>query len=321
MSKGPGKLQQQILQRVTTTTPISVNQLCWDLALSLGRVKQENTSPLPTGTLDPSFYKSFCRAVGLLKKRDLLQYSTKTIETTSDIIALYPYRTQDVQIRALRERLLPIAVEYIGSLKPAFNVQENEYFLLRRLSHIQQKEFSKAWGNLWNELTVLLGKVPESRRKLVFDLMVKGNELSATPVSLILGSYKYSGDSMERLLSEAIKVNAPVPSEADLYKRVRELYTKFFPRSDRMVTKLKSRLVAVVEMTSNKGKPTMTDGFKEELLNKNKAFVEALPGHQETETKEEWLGTSYRKISYSPLLDQLILRDVFRPFEFLAAKF
>jgi hypothetical protein len=321
MSRGPGKLQQQILQLVTSTTPVSINQLCWKLATLLGRVKQENSHPLPVGFMDPSFYKSFCRAVGLLKKRNLLQFFSRKIETPQELAELYPYRTRDVRVKALREQLLPETTTFLKDRSPRFNVNQNERFLWQRLSLEERRQFSESWVLLWNELAVLLGRVPETRRTLVFDLMLKGNEISQSILDAAFSEYKYSGASMQDLLTETTKIDNPLTEESALYNRVLHLYVRYFPRSSRMATRLKSRLFDVVDIGSDKKHPRITDLFKDRLLTKNKALIEALPGHKVIETKaDEWFLRSI-ETQYSPLLDQLILRDAFGPFEFVAAKF
>jgi hypothetical protein len=351
MSRGLGQLQQEILDRVRTDGPVSLNQLCWKMAEVMGQVSKVTKRPFPEGGIEKSFYKSFRRAVTSLEDRQALQLSLRPAETLQDLAELYPYRTQDLWVRSLRESLLPWTVDFLlNQSAPEFGVTANEHFLLERLPREKRQQLASEWGPLWNELTVLLGQVPAERRASMFSVMVKGEELFQRADCRCSSSF-------DSLLKSARNETTLSPQETDLYERIYRMYVGGFPRQQLKSTRIKSRIYAIAAMGKDVKQPFLKDEFKEALLKAHQGLIESMPGHKSlTEQKDEWLRTRKKEepgpseeerkrdekwgiasheeqreglaselfcrlnsTKYSHLLDKLILRDVFRPFEFAMA--
>lgn len=311
MSRGLGRLQTAVLSSVMTDSSLSFGQLCWQLAEVDGRgISKE-------GDLRQSFYASCHRAIVRLVDEGNLQRTRRKLRSVAELLTHYPHKTRQQKVRNLRIRLLPHLSDYLGETKARhFGVAEVERFYIRQQTESTMREFGNRWRNLEDRLCVLLGEVPNDRRDIVLDLLIKGRSTfggcSGANHPSDLGS----------IVRGALARTGLMEAEYSLYSSIHELYNSLFPSDKQCFMSLKDQLYTVVDMSKkSNARPYLKDRFKQELLKRDLTYIESLDGHQTGSALDElYNGGWLRPVQFSPLLNQLIGRDSLADFDFITKK-
>lgn len=303
VSRGLGRLQRLILENLDHKEQTQTNELFWRLALIEKRI-------IPGRELDKAFYSSARRAVILLKGH--VKKHRRKLVTLDELVSFYQFRTRSVEIKKLRERLLPILKSYIEQRNASkFSGGQSEKHLLDRLSQETQEDTRRTWHQLESSLFDLLCCAQKGRRDALFSLIARGRQLFVPSEGISHSA------SLGSLIAKAFDSMSLGEGERSLQSELHSLYSECFPRSTMAHTRLKSQLYSIADFRKY-GPPHLKEEFKEFLLQEDRPFIEGLRGH--TPAHEEKIHSLYfpRKVRFSPVLDKLILRDALAPFDFLA---
>jgi hypothetical protein len=308
MSRGPGRLQNAILDTVGEKGTLSFGKLCWCLAEDVDR------GVTKSGDLSRTFYASCHRAVSRLVDEGKLLRVRRKLQNIAELVAHYPYKTPQKTIKDLRTRLLPHLHSYLGETKARqFGLRETERHFIAQKNSDEMQQNEKYWRGIENRLSLLLSKVPIGRRELVLDLFVRGREL------FVPDSHATCPIDLGTLLRRALASSGIPKPERMVYAEIKDLYDACFPLNERRLMNLKDQLYVVVDLSKQgSGKPLLKEAFKKELLKRDPSYLTSLPGHKGEEERtipglEGWPFDIY----FSPLLNHLIGRDSLSFFDFL----
>lgn len=305
MSRGLGTVQRAAISEMEASrgSSLTVDQLCWAVAIRQGRCGAAWRGGGDQRDLPKSFYAAFRRAIVSLKRSGYLEIEPRKLGTLEEFVALYPSKTLSLQRRGLRERLLPHVATYLQNSSGRFTFAENEQFLARTVSRAAQSE----WTRLETDVLLAASHSAGRRREILVQVLAKGRQyfdqsgISAT-------------DSLGQLVAEGLKTSA-VPDERTIFAELAIFYGKTFPPRERTSLRLKNKLYEVARMGRGRRPAELTDELKMHLFRMDQALLESLPGHISLPGKEGWFVVNGH--TFSPVLDQLIGRDVFRDFEFV----
>lgn len=291
MSRGPGVLQRGILRLAAATpNPKTVNDICWRLAQEADRFDAE-------GSLDPKYYKSFRRAFADITGR--LTISRRPLRDVSEILTHYPNGTNSGPVRQIRIELLPILLDGKQYQNPA----ERELVTRDRLG-LPSRQTTKDWLRLEAELVAHMAHdsvvIPA-----IGNLITRGRQLFSSN----------SGVSHARSISEILDTAVSVarrPCCRACVANIRLFVERSLPESERLREDLKSQLRAFTIMSHN-SRPRLREDAKAKLINARSDLVTKLPGFRIHKDGRSGLETPV----HSALLDQLILTDVLKSFQFV----
>jgi hypothetical protein len=303
MSRGPGSIQSLVLE-ATLHEPVSVEMLRWGLAEEHGAVSDDGARPFPIGMIRKGFDQSFSRAVRLLVEGGRLCRQDRRLGTLDEMVRFYPYKSRSLEMRRLREALLPCLAAHLSKLGARYSVEDNEEWLpVRSDSH--------EW-NQWDlELLRLEIEVAPDLRHELFDLRVKLKEL--------LGPGRVtSAGSLLGMIRRAKRKTAGEPSST--FAGLEDAYWRWFPRDVLKHAKLKGLIHHAVDLSHGRA-GSLHKRAKEWLLEDHRDLLESMPGHRPARTRKKPWSLLPRdpidEIEFDPLLDRLVSRDVYRPFGFL----
>lgn len=297
MSRGPGTIQQSILAAVTRTdTEVSLNSLCWDIGAR------------PDGDLAKDFYKSFHRAAARLIESGRLALARRGLRDLAEVVRIYPNRATNLQIKRLRERLLPVMKSYLDQSGDCqFGEAKNELHVLKKRP--PPPEIVTRWQPIESRL---LGKgvnthTPDEKEALI-GLLSIGHALFVSRSRSISQPF---GTTMAKFLATSLG-----SSDAELAADLRGFYDGCFDETEHRKVQLKDKLYAVVNFNSNAAS-FLKQHFMDELLKRDPEYVRGLPGHLDARYKEPF---GYEPARFSSLLGGLLRRDVLSSFVFLSAR-
>lgn len=305
MSRGPGRLQRAVLDSLPHDAPISVDELCWQLALRGNRCSPRWEPEEVARDLPKTFYVSFRRAVLGLARSKSIWIERRKLENIEELVRYYPNKTRFVRRKTLRERLLPRLAEYIGRSVGRFSIAENEAFLAAQVPDGAQQQ----WFALENTVIDVATVAAHVERERLLQVLAKGRQYfsgeSGISCTLSLGS----------LVKDGLDAIPSSTQAAALYDELKQFYLTCFPRSVRGHARLKSQLYEVARLDESVAQPHLHDSFKLHLFEVEKGFLERLPGHRTITASPAWKWLQPNE--FSPVLDELIGRDAFRVFEFI----
>ncbi len=304
MSRGPGKVQRLILGDLSISDPTEINELCWRFGLKEGKVVR--------GELGKSFYAGFRRAVDQLVATGHVRRTEERLTNLEQLVKFYPFRTRSVPVKLLRERLLPILKNHLEETKALkFTAAEDEHYLLRQLPAETQKKARLAWEKLELRLIALLAHVRDERKYEILGLLARGRQLFIPPEGI---SHRRSLGS---LITRVFDRSSLTGSEQAIQAEASAFYERFFPRVTVARNRFKSQLYCVVDLRRQSGTPKLTEDFEHILLERDRKFIEGLPGHRPGGELNVRAFLPRQEVKFSPMLDKLILRDALAPFDFL----
>jgi hypothetical protein len=295
VSRGPGNIQQSILAASRRNTEVSLHALCWELGAPAG------------GELPTDFYKSFRRAVLSLERSGRIAIVRRGLRDVGEVVRFYPSKATSLQVRQLRQRLLPVMKSYFDETGDCqFGEAKNELHVLKKKP--PPPHITAGWQPIERRL---LQKGTDAQtlsdRTALIELLSVGHSL-----------FVMRSRSISKPLKEAIKQFAAAPlgaADDELRRALDTFYQACFDETEHRKVQLKDRLYAVVDFASNK-RSYLKPNFMEQLLKRDPEYVRKLPGHADHRYKEPF---GYEPTRYSSDLDGLLRRDVLSKFEFLHA--
>lgn len=315
MSRGAGRLQRQILGALVSRAPVLVNELRWDLARVEDKVRfGRRIAGIRQGAIERTFCSGFNRAVAKLRQKGRVAVTSRKLTGLDELIRLYPFKTTDLGVRELREKLLPSISSYLaiarrdGRFKATGRLRtEREEYLLGLAAPAEQKQIRLRWSkeiepNLFKVLTAAQDQL--ARRDLALRVIQRGREL----FELGPGS---DPALMAMLLQKGLASQDPM--DRAVYTQAWSLYRQAIPEARLRHAKLKTQLYAVADFWTNT--PVSLKGPFLDALALWHPFILELPGHEPPIVK---FGRTVRSATFSPILHRLLHRNVFSQFSFLA---
>lgn len=320
MSSGHGKLQNEILDNLTSS-PIYQNELYWKIAQSDPRrlVPCASASPALNSVINKSFLENFRRAIKRLIEEKVIQVEKKEFRTFEEIVQYYPYLTSEYAILNLRKSLLPhiatLIQEKPGSKIVSTDIENHQVDNLKEQDGKKFKQLRSDWIDLRGQIIEHLHKNnPESVTSWIC-LLARG-EL------LFNASSRNFEDSF---IAHFNTIKKTANQDSQLIVNIRAFIKTYFDENHWKVGSLKGRLYEhVVDFTTTLGKSALKPEAKEYLLGKARDVIIKLPEHEEPPVvPENKKGTpeclfNDKKRVFSPILDSLIKRDVFKSHTFIS---
>jgi hypothetical protein len=303
MSRGSGWLQNRILQAANAAEPITLDCLCWEIASMQGLpAERRRATGLSPAGIRKTFYSSFRRAARRLKVSGQITIRKQKIETFDEFVKWYPHQTRSIELRGLRSRLLPHIAQFLTKTGARFSFAERERFL----ADAMPLGSTETWETLEDRIILRVSDASPSDRELLLQLIAKGRQYFCS-----------SGISCRHSLGELIMRVKPVLAPTE-WERIQQFYVQCFPKQSRNHVAFKSTLYQVVRLARGTKHPWLDDEVKGHLLEVEKEIIEALPGHKTLEPGDGFDGfIVLQGHTFSPVLDRLISRDVFRALEYV----
>jgi hypothetical protein len=307
--------------------PRLLNELIWTFAIEDRRVESFSVENLPADTHVPrSDYESTRRAARELIAGGKLRLVERRL-TASDLVSFYPFQTRSVRIAFLRKHLLApllhFAMTTIDTSKRQYSPAEREkHALATKMPAGVETALREKWASVAERLLEIEHELPMTRRTAIFALRVKC-------VELLEDSAVQHASSLGELLG-ILERNAVAPLEREALELVSGLHNAM-PLVEIDQADLKASLYIAADIRKRQG-VTLSEEAKSALRRAAPAIVESLPGFSVNERKRALRasrkGTSLlslreRDVLRGPdayhgrLLDHLISRDMFRPFQFV----
>lgn len=262
--------------------------------------------PIPSGGINSSFYQSFRRAVRSLHARVVREHARP--KSMGDLIRRYPFRTQNLAVRELRSRLLPLMNPYLFKFpRPKYSGAENEVFLRDQMSRENLMAVGARWHPIEDNLCKLLAITDLEDRALVLDILGRGRSL------FVKMQRAAEGESLRKLAQRSHQLLPRGINAIRACEQLKALLRSFF--SDLDYVRVKTELYEAVYFPRH-GQPLLTDRFKHFLLTEDQDFIESLPGHSGNAPERKW--QIPHSVRFSPFLDKLVHNDILKPFEFLS---
>jgi hypothetical protein len=260
---------------------------------------------VPVGRIDPSLEKQFNKALAALVARKVVHSQQLAPAGWADLAEHHPYQTTRLELRHLREQLLP----FVPRERALYDVAANEEHILRGRNH---PELVEAWTQIESGLRCALANRPQS--DALFHLLVRGRQLFGA--RRIFGTAVTCNAPFTGLVDELTKRDLVPATLLDPLERLR---VAALPAAELQRQQHKSSLLPIGNFGGTGGS-SLNQHTKDELFRAKPELVASLPGHEEPEPVPgfgESIGDSGRR--YSPLLDQLVDRNAFRMLQFLSA--
>lgn len=307
MSRGIGKLQNQILENIPKNSPIEENKLLWILANYNKRIiKKKINDEFSEGFIENSFYKSFKRSIGGLEDKHIFRMAKK-INDINELFELYPYKTKKYELLQLRKKILPSLLEYITKEGyQQFSVSNTEHHLLDEFERSKPKKFKKAkkeWRRLESKIIILLCNRDVNRRDLL-SILIKGRAY------FFDNSASYEKPLFSLIHGWQKKIENNTETEEDkLFSDILTFYKKYFDQEQFKYNRMKSKIYSAVQL----GSGLKDERVKSYLWETNEKFISSLPGHKDPPPK-------YLRFprEYSNYLDKLIDTHIFTPYNFIS---
>jgi hypothetical protein len=307
----------QILTEVNASpAPTPANELMWRLARRSNRVRQAQTAqdPLPVGEVHDAFYKSFRRALKQLIDDKAIRCKKRELENVDEVVAIYPFRTRDVRILELRQRLLPqMRTHLLETGDRQFGHSSNEDYHVDEATDAERAGWRARWQRIENKLCQELATTPE--RETLLAIATRGRELffrTRRRPSSDLSSNFHHAKALGDLFDSLSKSGA----HRDLVLDASAFFTDWLPPSRKQHLELKSQLYSIWD-GGMRQRPSLKLAFKQTLRDRSPALVQKLPKYAPPRKDAPNSFVRYEE-RFDPILDQLLGRDVFAEFEFLS---
>jgi hypothetical protein len=312
MSRGPGQLQKAILSQLERD-PDSVlqNVLLWNIALERdefeknGKAFHLNGKVVQEGRIKKSFEISFRRAVKTCSAAGLVCQNRTKITTLDEFIQLLPFITTRLEIFELRSALLPTIKKYIER-NPTTNLDPFEYQLeiLEDKHSSAYKELKRSWENIETDALKLISNTELQNIDLWLD-------------TLCWGRYHFRDRNRSGVLRIPSKTESD--TEEKIANSLRVLVGRIKTFSEFKIGNAKKVLYALFQAPRH-GKTNLTKDFRNFLFNEQEELIKSLPGDEEPATSRlygRYHDNYLERRKFSPLLDQLFDRHIFRELTFI----
>ncbi|MBZ5497684.1 MAG: hypothetical protein LAP85_14880 [Acidobacteriia bacterium] len=299
MSRGLGKLQRSILENLGEG-PVQANALRWRL-WTAGNDGKDMAKP---------FYASFNRALDLLDEKVIRD--RRKLQTLGELTTYYPFKTPLLQIKRLREELLPLVEEFVSEGAERYSVAENEEFLFKQVSKAERQSCQAAWQKLEPKVFTIMATVPFERKAPIVEVMARAWQLFGLKRGV---SHRRSFCS---LIDQAFPASDD-PLEDAVGQELDALCRRCFPGVSLPLAHLKSQLYSAF-VFGQRSRPYAKEGFKDFLKQQHFSFVESLPGCKHSprrplESKARLYVTPPTRVP--EIIDKIISRDALGSFDFL----
>ena len=317
MSRGPGKIQQAILEAINENdAPSQRNKLLWKLAIKNNRIAYAGKlcDGISKGNIKPSFEKSFQRSLKRLAETDQVNIRKQKLRNIDEFIAYYPYKTAYLDIFQLRIRLLPHIKSYLEGPyhRRPYTVSDNEIYIIDKLKSDNPEKLRRyvaLWQTIELKILRLLPSLKRSARSRWINVLMKGRELFIDDRASYGLAFHKTVDIIEK------KMEGLNQDEIQLLAEVQAFKLKSFPPQTMKHSRLKSEFY-VIGNFNERSTPSLTGDIKKYFLDQEPDLIKALPEHHQPEIKGRF--PMRFEPSFSPILDSLIDRHAFSKFEFLS---
>ena len=306
MPRGLGLIQNLLIDVLRAESgPVPFPTLVWAVATNDGTIDEQGDVPEET-------YKTIHRAAGQLARRSepAVRTERRWLGTSASLVSRYPDRTKTGSVRAMRRRLLPHLVAFMETATPKRGHAEVEEAALQRtLSSDARSVVERAWPTAERHLLKAMPKLAGAESAQAISLLIRGRQLfvpgacesSAVPFVDAISAVTLTRDGAALAKAiESFQSAIPKPAIVAMSRAV-----------------FKNRLYTAVSLKQGKGEsPHLLDAFKEYLLEREPAFVRALPGHEERLPRKDlapWCEPP--RATFSPELDALVHHDALKRFE------
>jgi hypothetical protein len=316
MPKRTGKLQKAIMEKLRPypSLPILQNKLLWDLAFERDGVEKQGNiygveNQIEDGARKKSFEINFRRAVGELSEDDRISITRRRLPELDEIIEQLPYLTDKLEVLTLRTLLLPIVRKYIIEANPAIRHRDFDPFgyQIRKL----KRDNSEAYKELlikWEEIEGRIVKILQNTASPRFDSWLD---------VLMWGRYYFRAAERKCLLKLP---DTDTEKEHEVIANIKSLIHQVEPYIDFKVGNAKKVLYALFS-APRFGNTSLSDDLKRFLFKEKGELLRSLPGDEDSKLVVHGFGDSeynFRNRKFSPLLDQLFTRHIFRELSFLS---
>lgn len=294
--------------------PILQNKLLWDLALERDEVNKKGSTygvenQIEDGVRKKSFEINFRRAVGELSEDNRISIIHRRLPELDEILEHLPYLTDKLEVLTLRILLLPSVKKYIIEENPAIRHRDFDPFgyqirKLKRDNIEAYKELLKKWGEIENQIVRILQNTASQRFDSWLDV-------------LIWGRYYFRASDKKCLLKLP---EADTEKEHEVIANINSLIHQVEPYIDFKVGNAKKVLYALFSAPKF-GNTSLSDDLKRFLFKEKEALIRSLPGDEDSKLAVHGFGGAeynFRNRKFSPLLDQLFTRHIFRELSFLS---
>jgi hypothetical protein len=321
-----GNLQRAIIEKLDSypRIPILQNKLLWDLALDRDEIKKTGNAygrhnQIEEGTRKKSFEINFRRAIKELAKREKILLSTRTLYKLSEIIDLMPYLTDRLEVFTLRSLLLPTIKKYLVEEDASIQYRDlDPYgFQIEKLKTDDRQLFNQL-ENKWKEIESQIVKILQYTDSASFDSWIELLLWGRSNFRTAKRKYPfYFKITQKKRLSRLPEANNTY--ERNTITDVKALIGQVESQVTFKVGEAKKVLYALFS-ASKFGKTSLTDDFREYLFKQNKELLKSLPGDKDSHVRATGLvagHADYMLRQFSPLLDQLFTRHIFRELSFV----
>lgn len=311
MSRGPGRIQQAILEAVAETPGTSDGRVHWLLADRARRA-------------DQAFYKSFRRALTRLRATGRVQVHQKRLQSLEEVAEHLPFRTRDPEVRAMRAKLLPALMTLIRQSERLFNDAQSERHVLERTvleaglnrQSTKYEALFPEWIKARSALLELLNSGAFGYAELAIRAYAKGRQLFERRAPIRHDSTL--SEICDEILHESGRSSPPIELQ-EAGRALNGLRAKWIPPTLLGSAQLKASIYHVVDFSRSQ-RPRLKREAAEHLLGRHREYIEKLPGHKSrAQTRPESSPIS-KTVVFSQTLDRLVSRDVLKPFSFLALR-
>ncbi len=300
-----GKLQKTILDTLHSNPsilPLFQNRVLWEIALARNGVHRtgitfgSTTSIIEEGQVRKSFEINFRRAVKSLAKSGKIVLTKKRITDLNEILLHLPYLTNKLQVFQIRQNLIPTVREFISEGKSSiadknFDPFEYQLKLLKKENIDEYNELLEGWKRIEQKILKLPQNVESERFDQWLDVLLWG---------------RYHFRSRKRKIISTPSVNSKTQQEERVAELIMNLTDRVKAYDYFKIGDVKTILYALFTAPRH-GRIIIKDELKDYLFKKRGDLLKALPGHK----------GSFHHTQYSPLLELLFNRHIFRELSFL----
>jgi hypothetical protein len=315
----PGKLQSAILDKVNASRPhlpILLNKILWELALDRdgvkwsGEVYKAGNVTIEAGVRNKSFEINFRRAIKQLANDKRILIVEKKLSNLDDMLTNLPYLTDKAEIRILRTELVPLVQDYIKKEQPVIlHTNFDPFgFQMRNLKTKNKETYQKLVSH-WEVI-----------EKMIINLLRDANSkrFDAWLAVLMWGRCYFRGAKSKYSLKLPATVDTQL--ERNVISEVTSLSSQVAMHLDFQIGIAKKVLYALFSAPRH-GHTVLSENMKRFLFKEKEEFIRALPGDEDDVLFTRKLHTSpeynLQNRKYSPLLDQLFTRHIFKELSFV----
>lgn len=326
MSSGPGSLQNLILQKLRSNSECLLRKVLWEIAIEINGIQRLDPKwgVIENGNLKKSFVESFRRGVKSLEERHgIVLQERRRIGNYKELIRGSLFLTSNLAAHQLRATLAEDIINFIDAQVPKnldkFDYDEDQVMMAHKANPDEHDWQTKEWTLIEREI---VGKLPAW----------ESEELDPWLNILNRGRYLYSGRQeickvpLHRLLT--LLKDTPTgqrPDAQGIVARLEGLVARISKDDRWKMGHLKSILYIFLNARIYE-KVTIRANLKEYLFERHRQLLMKLPEHHEPTERPDHLTALrlgekfYREREYSPLLDRLFDRQLFREQIFLRVR-